>query len=119
MEKQNYDFFLFENLIKESGLIANLVDLEYDYQFEMLESLYDEYDNSRFNSDKKGAYDCIKDFIDHKLREKEKKSYQQYIIHLFIANYTSDPRESAIMRTSAHDYVHSEVDFHLIKDKFK
>ena len=81
--------------------------------------MYDEFNDSKFNSDKKGLYDCINDFIDHKLREKEKKSYQQYIIHLFIANYTSDPKERAIMQSRAADYVHSEVDFRLIKDKFK
>lgn len=124
MEKQNYDFFLFTKLAQANGLVKE--ELEYDYQFEDLESLYNEYDNSIYNTGMKGAYECIQDYILAKLEKKEKerrekkvKGFQEDILCNFIEYYTSDEDERLSMKASAFDYVDEGEDWTWIKELLK
>lgn len=121
MEKQNYDFFLFTKLAQANGLIKE--ELEYDLQFEDLESLYNEYDNSIYNTGIKGAYECIEDYISAKLekkenerREKEAKGFQEDIISNFIEFYTSDEKERGEMKEVMNVFIDEETDWEWISE---
>ncbi len=60
----DYDMYLFSNLVKFYD--KDFAELPYDEQWDNLPSLYEDYDNSKFNLDTKGAYDCIIDYLDDK-----------------------------------------------------
>jgi hypothetical protein len=60
----DYDMYLFSNLIKFYD--AEFEELPYDEQWDTLPSLYEEYDNSKFNVDTKGAYECMIEFLEEK-----------------------------------------------------
>lgn len=68
----NYDVYLFSNLIKFYD--TEFEELPYDEQWDTLPSLYEEYDNSKFNVDTKGAYQCMIEFLE----DKYKKQYYGY-----------------------------------------
>lgn len=55
MEKQNYDFFLFVQLVNDGDFMPNLAGADSTDQFVQLEALYNEYLASDFNSWKKSA----------------------------------------------------------------
>ena len=59
----DYDLYLFSNLLK-------LYDKEfektpYDVQFDELPQRYHHFEISEFNTDKKGLYECIIDYLQH------------------------------------------------------
>jgi len=60
----DYDMYLFSNLIKLFN--AEFEELPYDEQWDTLPSLYEEYDNSKFNVDTKGAYECMINYLEEK-----------------------------------------------------
>ena len=64
----DYDLYLFSCLIK-------LYDTEfeeeaYDYQYDILPKLYEEFENSRFNIDTKSTYECIIAYLNYKYKPK-------------------------------------------------
>jgi hypothetical protein len=56
--------YLFSNLIKFYN--KEFEESCYDEQWEDLPSLYEEYEKSKFNVDKKGEYECMEDFLNEK-----------------------------------------------------
>lgn len=60
----NYDVYLFSNLIKYYD--TEFEQLPYDEQWDKLPTLYEGYDNSKFNVDTKGEYECMIDFLKDK-----------------------------------------------------
>ena len=60
----DYDMYLFSNLIKLFN--AEFEELPYDEQWDTLPSLYEDYDNSKFNVDTKGAYECMINYLEEK-----------------------------------------------------
>lgn len=55
----NYSHFLFTQLFY--ALFPN--ELEYDKIFPIIEQLYSDYENSEYNVDTKGEYECMADFL--------------------------------------------------------
>ena len=60
----DYDMYLFSNLIKLFN--SEFEELPYDEQYDTLPSLYEDYDNSKFNVDTKGAYECMINYLEEK-----------------------------------------------------
>ena len=60
----DYDMYLFSNLIKLFD--EEFEQLPYDEQYDKLPTLYAEYDNSKFNVDTKGAYECMINYLEEK-----------------------------------------------------
>ena len=59
-----YNVFLMVELAKEKGIIDT--ELEYDLMWETGCGLINEFEKSKFNSDKQGLYDCISEFLRYK-----------------------------------------------------
>ena len=60
----DYSMYLFSNLIKYYD--AEFEELPYDEQWDSLPTLYEGYDNSKFNVDTKGEYECMIDYLQEK-----------------------------------------------------
>jgi hypothetical protein len=60
----DYDMYLFSNLIKLFD--SEFEQLPYDEQYDNLPTLYADYDNSKFNVDTKGAYECMINYLQEK-----------------------------------------------------
>ena len=60
----DYDMYLFSNLIKHYD--TEFEQLPYDEQYDDLPTLYADYDNSKFNVDTKGAYECMINYLQEK-----------------------------------------------------
>ena len=60
----DYDMYLFSNLIKLFD--EEFEQLPYDEQYDKLPTLYEDYENSKFNVDTKGAYECMIDYLEEK-----------------------------------------------------
>ena len=60
----DYSMYLFSNLIKYYD--TEFEQLPYDEQYDSLPTLYEGYDNSKFNVDTKGEYECMIDFLKDK-----------------------------------------------------
>ena len=57
----NYDIYLFSNLIKLFD--SEFEELPYDEQYGNLPTLYEDFENSKFNVDTKSAYDCMIEYF--------------------------------------------------------
>jgi hypothetical protein len=64
----NYDLYLFSCLIKFYD--ADFEEEPYDYQYDVLPTLYEDFENSKFNVDTKGAYECITEYLKAKYSPK-------------------------------------------------
>jgi len=64
----DYDVYLFSNLVKLYD--TEFEEKPYDEQYDLLPTMYAEYDNSKFNVDTKSAYECIIEFLDEKYPRK-------------------------------------------------
>lgn len=64
-----YSFYLFAELIKLYD--EDIVNMEYDLQFHYILELYDEYEQSKYNVDTKGEYECILNFLDNKYKQNQ------------------------------------------------
>ena len=64
----NYDLYLFSCLIKFYD--ADFDEESYDYQYDVLPTLYEVFENSRFNVDTKSAYDCMTEYLKDKFSPK-------------------------------------------------
>ena len=64
----DYDLYLFSCLIKFYD--ADFDEESYDYQYDILPTLYEGFENSRFNVDTKGAYECITEYLKDKYSPK-------------------------------------------------
>ena len=60
----NYDVYLFSNLIKLFD--SEFEELPYDEQYDDLPTLYEDFENSKFNVDTKSAYDCMIEYLKEK-----------------------------------------------------
>ena len=60
----NYDVYLFSNLIKLFD--SEFEELPYDEQYDNLPTLYEDFENSKFNVDTKSAYDCMIEYLKEK-----------------------------------------------------
>jgi hypothetical protein len=60
----NYDIYLFSNLIKLFD--TEFEELPYDEQYDNLPTLYEDFENSKFNVDTKSAYDCMIEYLKEK-----------------------------------------------------
>jgi hypothetical protein len=60
----NYDVYLFSNLIKFYD--KGFEELPYDEQYDILPTLFDNFENSSFNVNTRSAYDCIIDYLNDK-----------------------------------------------------
>ena len=60
----NYDIYLFSNLIKLFD--SEFEELPYDEQYGNLPTLYEDFENSKFNVDTKSAYDCMIEYLKEK-----------------------------------------------------
>jgi len=69
--KENYSFYLFSELVNIFDK-KEIMKQPYDIQHEKKQTLYIEYLNSPFNTDK-GEYECIIDFLNNKVKENEQK----------------------------------------------
>ena len=72
----NYDVYLFSNLIKLFD--SEFEELPYDEQYDNLPTLYEDFENSKFNVDTKSAYDCMIEY----LKEKYPRSIGGYDIRV-------------------------------------
>jgi hypothetical protein len=72
----NYDVYLFSNLIKLFD--SEFEELPYDEQYGNLPTLYEDFENSKFNVDTKSAYDCMIEY----LKEKYPRSIGGYDIRV-------------------------------------
>lgn len=64
----NYDLYLFSCLIKFYD--TDFDEESYDYQYDVLPTLYEGFENSRFNVDTKSAYDCMTEYLKDKYSPK-------------------------------------------------
>ena len=60
----DYDVYLFSNLIKLFD--SEFEELPYDEQYDNLPTLYEDFENSKFNVDTKSAYDCMINYLEEK-----------------------------------------------------
>lgn len=60
----DYDLYLFSNLIKLFD--SEFEELPYDEQYDKLPTLYEGFENSKFNVDTKSAYDCMIEYFNEK-----------------------------------------------------
>lgn len=60
----DYDLYLFSNLIKLFD--SEFEELPYDEQYDKLPTLYEDFENSKFNVDTKSAYDCMIEYFNEK-----------------------------------------------------
>jgi hypothetical protein len=61
---ENYGVFLMAELLRANGVLAK--DLEYDLVWESAWGYFNEYDDSKFNVETAGEYECIQAFIEDK-----------------------------------------------------
>lgn len=66
----NYNEYLFSCLLKIYD--KEFEQMEYDLQFNEAKLKYVEFENSTFNVDTKGEYECIIDYLDDKYEMIEK-----------------------------------------------
>jgi hypothetical protein len=59
--KYDYDFFLFTQLAYAQGKIDS--ELEYDYAFGDIITLYESFLESKYNVGTEGLYECIVDYL--------------------------------------------------------
>ena len=64
----NYDLYLFSCLIKFYD--ADFDEESYDFQYDILPTLYEGFEKSRFNVDTKSAYDCMTEYLTEKYSPK-------------------------------------------------
>jgi len=64
----DYDLYLFSCLIKFYD--ADFEEEPYDFQYDVLPTLYEDFENSRFNVDTKSAYDCMTEYLKDKYSPK-------------------------------------------------
>jgi hypothetical protein len=64
MKTINYNIYLFSNLVKLYD--DKFANEPYDIQFELLELMYNDFFNSKFNSDSLGEYQCIINYLKNK-----------------------------------------------------
>ena len=57
----DYDFFLFTQLDYAQG--DKLNELEYDWAFDEIILMYEDFLESKYNVDTKGLYECIVDYL--------------------------------------------------------
>ena len=57
----DYDLYLFSCLIKLYD--TEFEEESYDYQYDVLPTLYEDFENSKYNVDTKGAYECITEYL--------------------------------------------------------
>ncbi len=62
--QDGYRIFLTIELARLKGLIP--LDLEYDLMYEQGEGLFDEFQKSKFDNDRRGLYDCLEQFLNYK-----------------------------------------------------
>ena len=68
---ENYSFYLFTKLFD----VVIGVDYEYDYMYEDLKYLYTLYNESIYNVDSKGEYECMWQFFYDNLMYIKNKEY--------------------------------------------
>jgi hypothetical protein len=59
----NYEIYLFSCLLKLYD--KDFDSLPYDVQFDVLPEYYHHFELSEFNTDDKGLYKCIEDYLKH------------------------------------------------------
>jgi hypothetical protein len=64
----DYDLYLFSCLIKFYD--AEFDEESYDFQYDILPTLYEDFENSKYNVDTKGAYECITEYLKDKYSPK-------------------------------------------------
>jgi len=62
----NYDLYLLGRLALQTGLLSE--EIEIDDAFEQVVNWYEEFYISEFNDFEKGSYECIMEYITHKLQ---------------------------------------------------
>lgn len=63
----NYNQYLYSCLLKVYD--KGFEELEYDLQFELLPTLYKEFEESAFNNLNMGEYECIINYLSNKYKK--------------------------------------------------
>ena len=91
----NYSLYLFSNLIKLFD--SNFEKLEYDLQFSELPERYKAFEDSSFNDEKKGEYDCIIAYL------KDEYCAPKLVDTMYVARSVKDKKEIHSFEWDAQD----------------